>query len=392
MVNREEGQVPSRFEQFVERLEINQRYYSVRDPANMTLGIFAAAALKGLEEPFFRQQVEEVLEARPELSPSTTVKLFERVYQADLLQHDRENYPSRYSTIKSWLEAFATIEDDMIRGGVVGSNLRGRSLQSNIAERYKSIKIIAALLGDRFDEPPSHLDVGSSVLHGSIKLAYNDILPFGEIDIVEAKGDKEYQTNRYLTKLANTALRGQVVFGPMMGVDIMSFDDAVTREWVRSCSFYPDELLDEDKVREYEILEKLDPNHHRISVFSDDFADLDFNAFRDVSPSGSYDIITFSTIFYLLDEHERSAMLDNANRLLSPRGIIVIQDAIDGDFSKSYNYVTSVIDSGDRHPTEQIVFQWKTPRCMTAALGMGKICLGGRLHTIDEALEKRFEQ
>lgn len=377
------------FESLTERLEINMRYYSEEDPANKTLSIFAEAALKALDEPHFRQLLEDVFLMRPELPMATTVKLLERVFQADALQHDPANYP--YRTVPEWLDHFSLVNEDFLRGGVVWHSLMHRNLQSNIAERYKSVKLMGALLEDRFERPPTHLDVGSSVLHGDIKLAFNDVdVPFGPIEIVKPTGEHSYERDQYFTKLANIALKQQVQFGSMVGVDITNVDDPVTRQWVKSCSFYPDELLDENKVREYKVLDELDPNHERVQVFRGDFANLDFKAFREVSPAEGYDIITFSTIFYQVETHERVAMLVNASQLLSDRGIIIIQDGIGGDFSKNYNYVTSVIDSTARHPSEQVILRWEKPRCQRAALGMGRFSLGGKLHTFGEALEKRF--
>ena len=380
----------NRIEDFVQRLEINRRYYTEEDPANRTLAVFAEAALRALGEPYFRELVQDMFEARPDLPTPYAVKLLERVYQADLLQHDPE-YPAGYHETEAWLKEFADVNEDMLRSGVVWHSLMYRNLQSNVAERYKTIKLLAALTQERFDEPPSHLDVGSSVLHGDIKLAFNRMheperVPFGHIDVVDR--ERSVATpNRYLTELANTALRQQVEFGPMMGIDITDVDDPVTKQWVKSCSFYPDELLDKKRVSEYDELDRLDPHHERVQVFRGDFAAFDFRKFRDVSPVESYDIITFSTVFYQVSPHERTAMLVNASQLLSPRGLIVIQDGVGGDFSKRFNYVTSVIDSTEDNPSEQTVLHWETPRCQRVMLGLGKISIGGKLRTLREALE-----
>lgn len=379
----------NRIEEIAQRLKINRRYYTEEDPANHTLAVFAEAALHALDEPYFRDLVQDMFDTRPDLPTPYAVKLLERVYQADLLEHNPE-YPIGYHRVDAWLKEFSDVNEDMTRGGIVWHSLMYRNLQSNVAERYKTIKLLTGLVRERFDEPPTHLDVGSSVLHGDIKLAFNQMhepmrVPFGHIEVV--KGERNNNApDRYLTKLANIALQQQVEFGPMMGIDITDVDDPVTKQWVKSCSFYPDELLDERRVSEYDELDQLDPNHERVKVFRDDFAAFDFRKFREVSPVDTYDIITFSTVFYQVSPHERTAMLVNASQLLSPRGIIVIQDGVGGDFSKRFNYVTSVIDSTEDNPSEQTVFRWETPRCRKVMLGLGKISIGGKARTIGEAL------
>lgn len=395
MINHNETRPPteSRLQDFAERLTVNRRYYTQEDPANKTLAVFAEAALHALDEPYFRELVEDMFETRPDLEPSYAVKLLERVYQADLLQHDPE-YPTGYQEPEAWLKEFTVVNDDMLRSGVLWHSLMYRQLQSNVAERYKTVKLLAAVIQDRFDDPPSHLDIGSSIMHGDIKLAYNRTqeprqVPFGPMDIVEERERAAYAKNKCLTELANAALAQQVEFGPMMGIDITDVDDPVTRQWVKSCSFYPDELLNEARVEEYNELDRLDPNHERVKAFRGDFAAFDFRAFRDASPVREYDIITFSTIFYQVSSRERTAMLVNASQLLSERGVIIIQDGIGGDFSKRFNYATSVIDSTDSNPTEQMLLRWETPRCRKAALSLGRIGVGGAQRTLREALERR---
>lgn len=386
----------NRIAEFARRLEVNRQYYTEQDSANKRLAVYAEAMLVMLEDPGFRDHISDFLDMRPELDAAHAIKLHERVTQADLLQHDPDHYPEQYDSIQPWLDGLAAEQADMIRDGMVTANLYGRELQSNVAERYKTIKLLAAVFADRFDEPPSHLDIGSSVMHGDLKLAYNCMkepvrFPFGPIDIVRLEDMDRSRSDLCLTRLANTALKQQVTFGPMMGVDITDIDDPRTRRWAKSCSFYPDELLDKDRVTEYDNLDTLDTAHERVQFYQGDFADphFDFKSFHKASPVEEYDIVTFSTVFYQVERHERTRMLVNAARLLSPRGIIVIQDAADGDFSKRYNYSTSVIDNTQHHPTEQTLLRWETPRCRKAILSIGQVSVGGKLRTLEEALREK---
>lgn len=399
-MNREvETSLERRLDEVRDRLEINRRYYTEDDPANKRLAVYAEAMLHMLEKPAFREHMEDFLRARPEIDAAYAVKLHERATQADLMQHDAARYPEAYDDVTTWVDAFAAQQEDLLRDGVISLNLYTRDLQSNIAERYKTIKLLASVLRDRFDEPPSHLDIGSSVLHGDLKLAFGNgseqaELAFGPIEIVESGEGNEPRTEANLTHLANTALQSCVEFGSMMGIDITDITDPSTTRWAKSCSFYPDELLDKRRVDEYDKLDLLDPDRERIPFYQSDFSDpnFDFRKFYKESPVREYDLITFSTVFYQVSARERTRMLINAAQLLSPKGAIIIQDAADGDFSKRYNYKTSLIDNLQRSPRERVVLEWETPRCRKATIGMGRLSIAGQLRTLGESLVRLGEQ
>lgn len=388
----------------VHRLRHNETYYREKDPNNRTLSVFAGAALAALDTmPSFRQNVEDVIALRPDLKPSHAVKLLERCYQASLIQSDPD-YPHAYQETGAWHEAFTDIERDASKSEILYYRLLTQSVQSNIAERYKTVKLLAAIYRDRFGDAPSHLDVGSSVLHGDIKLVYNrggtaPRVPFGDIQVNEALDDQEIRRvesgeravrrHALATTLANVALRQHVGFGEVIGVDITDVDDPAIKEWAKSCSFYPDELRDAQKVAEYDELDRLDPDHERVRFANVDFSNTsDVRKLREIMDGQSFDMITFSTIFYQVGRRERYAMLVNAAQLLSDGGIILIQDAPDGNFEKRYRYGSSVIDSTRPELGEQPVLRWKTPRCQEAMIGLGKVSIRGKLLSFDQALEQ----
>ena len=362
---------------------------------NIALGAQAHAFIEALDsKPSFRELVETMFEIREDIGPAHGLKLLDKSYCADLMTHD-PSFPDGYDRPEAWLRAIDEIDDDPLdRWGQLQIHLLTRRVQSNIAERYKSIKLLAAVLRDRFDEPPSHLDVGSSVMHGDIKLVYNQMsepkrVPFGPMEL-QPTSETPFEQARYLQHLANTALCQEVTFGAVMGVDITDVNDPSIKQWIKSCSFYPDELRSEAKVAEYDELEKLDPYHERIRSFRGDFTNLNFKEFLDASPVDSYDIITFSTIFYQVSRQEQTAMLVNASQLLSKKGIIVIQDAPDGDFAKKYNYITSAIDSTDDNPSEKPLIRWENGRCQRAVFALGQLSIRGKLMTMPEALTEIY--
>lgn len=391
----------------VGRLRHNETYYREKDPANRTLSAFAEAALAAIDTmPFFRQNIEDLVALRHDLNPSHAIKLLERSYQAVLMQHDGQ-YPHAYQATETWHDAFEEIEAEDSHSEMVYYRLLTQSVQSNIAERYKTVKLLASIYRDRFGDAPSHLDVGSSVLHGDIKLVYNrngnsPRVPFGSIRVNEAlddqalraveRGERGPRQHRLASELANIVLRQEVGFGEVMGVDLTNVDDPAIKDWAKSCSFYPDELRDAQKVAEYDELDRLDPDHRRVRFAKIDFSNTgDIKALRDMIGEQTFDIITFSTIFYQVDIRERHAMLINASQLLSDKGIILIQDAPDGNFETRYRYGASIIDSTRPELGVQQVLRWKTPRCQEAMIGLGKLSLRGKLLTFDEALHAAVE-
>lgn len=393
-----------KMDDIVQRLQHNETYYREKDPANLTLSIFASAALTALDtmRPF-RQNIEDLIALRPELAPAHAIKLLERCYQAVLLKND-PCYPETYRKEEAWYDAFTDIEKDSSASEMLYYRLLTQHVQSNIAERYKTVKLLASIYRDRFGDDPSHLDVGSSVLHGDIKLVYNRSglsarVPFGDMQVYEALDDQHLQRvsagelrPRYdpvATELANAALKRTVTFGEVIGVDITDVDDPAIKEWAKSCSFYPDELRDAKKVAEYDELDRLDPRHERVRFVKGDFSNTqDVRTLRGTMNGDKFDIITFSTIFYQVDVRERHAMLVNAAQLLSDGGIILIQDAPDGNFETRYRYGASVIDSTRPELGEQHVLRWKTPRCKEAMIGLGKLSVKGKLLHFDRALEQ----
>jgi hypothetical protein len=193
--------------------------------------------------------------------------------------------------------------------------------------------------------------------------------------------------NPQLTAVTNFALSKCIEYSEVVGVDNTNIDDPLTKQWVQDCSLKPYELLDPLNLAEYRKLDQIDPKHERIKYIRADFSsNEDFKRFRAESPIEKYDIITFSTIFYQLNKYERMSMLVNAAHVLSDSGIIIIQDAPDGDFNTKYNYVTAVIDAYDLEAGPQDILRWETGRCKRASLELGKLIFTGGKQTLKEAL------
>lgn len=370
--------------------EIDQ-YFTESEPANGMIGTFARAVQCKLSTDFIDEVFEKMHTRNSALDPHYAINKFLRGMQADLLQHN-PLYSQGFEELQPWFEAFDEISLDHSRKQTLLYNVTERDIQSNVANRYKAVKFIAALMADRWEGEPSHLDVGCSRLHGSKKLVYesdshNNILPFSPIDILDTDNNEHFMENIHMSALVNLALSQHVEFGTVNGIDITNIDNPLIKHWAKACSLKPNELLLPNKKAEYELLDGLDPKHQRIGFFRGDFSsNTEVKAFRDWSSTRDYDIITFSTVFYLGSKAARRNMLVNAANVLSENGIILILDAPDGNFEKPYNYYLSAIDGQNIENGEQTILRFNNGRCEKAMLESGTLLFPGGEQTIEEVL------
>jgi hypothetical protein len=379
--------------EFSVALEDCEQYYTEEEPANELIAVFASAAKTALHTEFLMDVTHEMFTEKPGIQSHYAVNKVLRGIVADQLQHN-SCFPENFATQKPWLDAFNEINSDNRRKQSLMYNVSKRELQSNVADRYKTVKFLGALMGDRWDGAPSHLDVGSSRLHGDKKLVYeNDpvykVGRFGHMEILETTAYTDFRRNAYLSTLANMAVAESIEFGAVTGIDITNINNPRVGHWAKSCSLKPNELLIPEKKQEYELLDRIDPHHERIGFFRGDFSsNTDVRAFRQWSPVRSYDIITFSTVFYQGSKNKRHNMLVNAINMLSEDGIILVQDAPDGNFEKSFNYYSSVVDGLNINAGEQKILRWENGRCKRALLEDGRLIYPGGEQTTETALRE----
>lgn len=386
-------------EDFKSALAETERYYLFSAPQNRSIGVFAHAARVALNFDPFDMTVREMYDGHhhrrgKDIDPHVAVNLLLRGYQADQLLYNPENYP--ISDELNWIEVFGEIENDDTRWGILRNNIASKDVQSNIAERYKTVQLLASLMKDRFGSQPSHLDVGSSVLQGDVKLAFNNMPNFGigvfnAIELLKNQQTNEIVVDHRLSNLANLAIKQRVEYSDMVGIDITSVNDEVIKQWAKSCSFYPDELRNKEKVAEYDLLSSLDPYHERVKFYRADFSELNLPEFKKWSPRQKFDIITFSTILYQVTESEKQQMLANARDLLSDNGVILVQDDPEGHFQKSFGYISSVYD-GPNAVESQDILRWENGRCNRAIVELGRVAFDGCTEkTLEQALIDQFE-
>lgn len=397
---------PLTYESIVDRLRYSKEHFSGRDKQNRALGAFATAALVALDtQPFFAESVLHMIECRPELTPAHALKLTERSVQ-DVVSDLDPHYPHGYRDPTRWLRALEMIEQSPQHAERLFVHMLFHDVQSNIPERYKTLKMLNVAYGDRFEGAPSILDVGSSVMHGDLMLAFEGSpvaprLRFKDVAMTKTvegpelrdiqDGIRETEPARAQTDLANIALQQTVKFGHMRGLDLTNIHDKGIQSWVRN-SFYPDELLDPKIHQEYDLLESLDPDNTRVQFSQLDIASRDdVQELRKTTDDQRYDIIVFFTVLYQTKSYKiRHDMVVNAAQMLSERGIIVIQDEPDGNFEKPYAYTTLVNDP--EHPSMQAqeIMRWRTARCAEGMFSSGTLHINGENITFEEALRRQL--
>jgi hypothetical protein len=360
-----------------------------RSTGDERIAAFAVAANRSIyDDEHFRNVIDGLLSDRSELAPSYAVNLVLRALQKQLSRRpDSTGYPDAYTTPEPWRDSIAWVSEpeNTAEHYDFVADLTYRQVQSNVAERYKSIALIAQLMSPRLSEHPTILDVGCSQNQGLKKLALSGQIPFAPF---HSMSEQPPERTRLETEILNKLLVRAVPLGPSIGIDAIHADDANNKEWARSCSFYPSELLNDHRREEYDLLEMAHPP--QVGFYQADFADLDIDDLLRQSPSERFDIVSFSTVLYQVSEEQRATMIANARKLLKPSGLIVIQDFVTLDeqdhtklvfhpnwFEYSYIYTTVVIDPLDTTGRAHEVFRWENGRCnkMKAGRDLGRVML-----------------
>jgi hypothetical protein len=306
-------------------------------------------------------------------------------------QHGRAlRYPHDYSSPEAWSMAFEAVLSDPDVFGEFLMDVWTRALASNVSERYKALKALGTLArGAGRIDTLKFFDVGPSQHAGANHIASG--LPFERVTVF--KPNTNQALNIPGTQLFAHAMNVNLPVEIAMGVDM--YYPIESRSWARSCSHYPSELLDKDRVALYDTLIMQDqPN---VLFYKADFTEFDHEAFaRHERAEGradqKYDIVNFSTVLYQSTPEEREKMLGHATRIAQE--FIVMQDfaAIDpNDPSKlifrtnwqddPFPYRTFVMDMREDPPIWHEIFRWRDGRCREMVMGMGARALTHGLRT-----------
>lgn len=350
----------------------------------------------------FRTLVNETLLSREDIrQPSLAANILLRVFQKQLLRRENKYpqthpYPGPYTSVLPWRRVIREMTSPQASElAEIAYDLSNRLPQSNIVERYKSFSIILQLMHGVFDRKPNVLDVGCSQNLGLKRLALGstafdtwEILPFNPIAVSGVGGihDKERKS-----RMLNTLLQYTYGVGDSTGVDIHPINDEDSKEWAKACSFYPQELLDQRLVTNYDLLDYVEPTRANIRFYQANFGSLTRADIRSINrDKHKFDMVTFSTVLNQVSEEERESMLDNARKLIKPHGLIVVQDFArlrseralglqfyDNWFGRPYRYRTFIADNSDDFQSLHEIMRWDNGRCNKLQLNrsIGRLAL-----------------
>ncbi|OGD86688.1 hypothetical protein A2164_02720 [Candidatus Curtissbacteria bacterium RBG_13_35_7] len=114
-------------------------------------------------------------------------------------------------------------------------------------------------------------------------------------------------------------LDNQVNLVEGLAIDKQNPVDPTVRNWFIACSFYPKELDTIDYV--YELEKKLATRSSKVRFLQEDLL------FPSTAIAAShFDVVILSTLLYQYPEENRCTILAEAQRIIQPEGVIIIQD------------------------------------------------------------------
>ncbi len=333
------------------------------------------------------------------ITPSHAVNLMLRAPQKQLLKkHEEKNYPKAYTDDKLWYKDLSEMVNNPDTWAELFIDMR-RNVSSNVSERYKAFKAIFLVLQERFNQPRV-LDIGSSQNQGLKKLGLN--LPFEPVNVIEPildHSERGYHlgTHEEAEEQLNQLLQTPLQLGPSSGVDFFTPDDPMNRDWAKACSFYPSELLDDNKLAKYDAIDQIDdvPN---VDFIASDIFELEPKEVIEKYEE-PFDVITVCTMMYQLSKEERIELKSKLREFTKEDGLIIYQDFVAKDakspaelyfykhwFGKPYRYRTIVEDLSAPSIGLQEVFRWENGRCGRVHLCAGRLSLQGAVGTIEDFL------
>lgn len=382
-------------EAYCEVFRQQRDYYFEYEPENAAIGHFAQALLENIERPEVRQLLN-LVERRPEVDKPHGFNLLYRSFVRPALELDHEHFPQDYDSAADFTSLIDTVLNDKSYLHRVRYNLKRRHVQSMVSDRYASVILMATLTRERGDTR-SLLDIGTSRGHGARRLALNKHIPGLEFDMFELfvkDKDDSLRFDGRLTRLAQMIMEHQteVDFDEVWGIDTTNTDYESTKNWIRDCSLKPAELVDFKYVNNYDMLDTVDKDHRVVKIHQGDFSDDGhLNGFKKRSKRRYFDFVVLSTVRYQNPPFKQAKIDINAINTVSETGMVLTQDAPDGNFAKPYNYVLEVRDNLSDMQTNTVL-RFENGRCRRAVLEAGRFMLNGTLVTMTEAIEQRAEE
>lgn len=383
---------------------------------------WAHAARNLMEEsPLWRAKIEGMFRWRREsmkrpIDPHIAPNLvFRATHKKALHMRGPEEYPIKFD-VNQWMRLIQEFLADQDLSDDFEEDIDIRTVQSNIPERYKMLKLLIKLFPERFGEQPKIVDVGSSLNLGLTKLALSDTYPFGEVVVVDSSD--EASENQALTKAVNGLIASNLAIGSSFGIDMWNFpNDKPLENWTITNSLLPKELVENPKIRqELEELATLHPaevgfywgditNRESMKNFPPalSIGQLAINSYRRPVKNHEdmkFDMGSMVTMLYLLDARRRQLAIKRTREYLLPNSPIIVQDFVkvvrgkpnQMRFEKDiyvhkWLYRTLVLDPLNPEGVQE-AFISETGRCERIMIGNGRIMVDGELKSISQAVSE----
>lgn len=325
--------------------------------------------------------VNEWFRADANVGSSYAASKLLRAIQRQLYNH-YEGYPATFLSPQEWEKGTAWIVTDSDRFGQFWSDVWTRPLQSNKSERYKALKAFG-VMARSFGRLGlfSVMDVGASQNADLNHLASG--VGFQSPTVVRP-GSVRVRPSLGHTAAFSTLMSREMPLDRSVGIDLTWPEDS--REWAWSCSHYPSELLDQERVDFFNAL--IEAEYPEVAFFKGDFANFNDEAFRvQFAGRDTFKIVHFCTMLYQASEAERQVMLDRAAEYAED--FVAVQDfvGIDPDDpthlifrdnwqDEPHPYRMVIRDMRSKNPRRwQEVFLWRDGRCRELQVGLGRIAL-----------------
>lgn len=312
------------------------------------------AVVQMYEEDFRLRNLLQRVESARNIQPAHLVNLFLRAMQHRHLLNQNEAYPEAYSSSLTWRMFMNEVLSDPDYAEVFENDLKTRDTTTTVYARYASLPVLSHML---HDGDLTFVEGGCSALYiRGLEIG----VPFGEV--------KDHTSQRLISEFMNRRL--QNVRGT--GVDRENTMQGDGETWRLSCQFYPSELGNIPKVREFE--QRIQSATNTVFL-QGDLTDPTLIDRPEIKPLvGRVKLLPRLTVDYQLDEELRDAINKNLAPLLAPDGLIVVQDFafldphnptklyFHNDWGQPFSYGTFVIGSRTGWEYKEVL-RWSNGRC-----------------------------
>lgn len=348
------------------------------------------------EDPVAIKALETLYEGNPKTynSPDTpaiyATNLYLRFLQKVLMQPENcpegFRYPHDFTNAETWKEGIRHVSQQKVAEAEL-IMCSAMSIQSNVADRYKSLKLLLNGTEGRFSDSPLVLDIGSSQKLGPNVMVKKDATFFSLTVVAEVVDRPDVRIANIQAKIGAMLIQ-EVDIGEIRAVDVFTPDDPFIKNWIKACSLYPSELMIRKLVEYYDELS--DFTSERIKFVLNDFAEpwehKPNRSTAELPKPGTVDCSALITILYQAPMEDRKKILARAYDSLSEDGLLLVQDFVvvheekpyELDFSPWHKRSSGDIPA-DEFPYKAFVWDKKNPE---AGFQPFLSWSNGRCHTV----------